>query len=419
MSGATLRGLGLRMGASSLNQRALALIGQVPRLTGQIPWLALSERPSPPLPGSEWARVTPTLSGICGSDLALLTGKATGTLSPFASFPAVLGHEVVGVVAEAGGDVAAPVGQRVVVDPVISCFVRGLEPCAPCAEGRFALCQRAAEGELSAGMMIGFCRDLPGGWSDGMLVHRSQLHALPDSIDDAVGVLVEPLSIGLHAVLADPPGDEERVVVIGGGTIGLGTVAALRLSGFGGDLTLVARHAFQAVLAERLGATRAVLDRQGGAAAVAVQELGARSLRTLDGTRILTRGFQRVYDCVGTRRSLETAIRVTAARGRIVEVGSPFAVDHLDWTLLWARELRVLGSYCYGREGSVEGAPHTFEHLVRLIGEHPELPLGELVTHRYPLDRWRDAIGMALGRGGRQAVKVVFDHREAYAGADT
>ena len=414
---ATFRGLGLRLGASSLNQRALALIGpRLPRLTGQMPWLALATRPELPLPGAGWARVTPLLSGICGSDLALLTGKASGVLSPFASFPAVLGHEVVGVIAEVGTDMGLAPGQRVVVDPVISCAVRGLEACPSCLAGRYALCQRAADGELSPGMMTGYCRDLPGGWSDEMLVHRSQLHPIPDELPDEVAVLVEPLSIALHAVLADPAQDGERVVTIGGGTIGLGTVAALRLTGFAGDITSVVRHAFQAAMAGRLGATRTIIDRRGdGPIRAALEVVGARAFRPLVGAPVLSGGFERVYDCVGSRSSLEAAMRVAGPRGRIVLIGSAFEIDRLDLTLAWTRELRIIGSYCYGREASVEGEPHTFEHLLRLIGEHPELPLAELVTHRYPLHRWREAIGTALGRGGRQAVKVVFEGRGAYA----
>ncbi len=420
MSGATFRGLGLRLGASPLNQRVLALVGpRLPRLTGQLPWLALRERPAPPLRGPDWARVTPLLAGVCGSDLALLTGKASAVLSPFASFPAVLGHEVVGVIAESGAEVGLAPGQRVVIDPVISCAVRGLDACPSCREGRYALCQRAADGDLSAGMMTGYCRDLPGGWSDGMLVHRSQLHLVPDQLPDEVAVLVEPLSIALHAVLADPPQNGERILVIGGGTIGLATVVALHLTGAQADVTAVVRHPFQATLAERLGAARTILDRHGdGPLRAAVTVLGARPFRPLVGAPVLSGGFERVYDCVGSRTSLEAAMRVAAPRGRIVLIGSAFEVDRLDWTLAWTRELRIIGSYGYGREASVEGEPHTFEHLLRLIGEHPQLPLAELVTHRYPLDRWHDAIGTALGRGGRQAVKVVFDHRHAYAGSN-
>jgi len=128
-----------------------------------------------------------------------VTPAMTAMLSPFSSFPAILGHEVVAVVEEAGTGADVATGQRVVLDPIISCAVRGLDPCPGCRAGTPALCRRAAEGDLSPGMLIGFCRDLPGGWSEGMLAHSSQLHAVPKQLSDEAAALIEPLACGLHA----------------------------------------------------------------------------------------------------------------------------------------------------------------------------------------------------------------------------
>jgi threonine dehydrogenase-like Zn-dependent dehydrogenase len=247
-----------------------------------------------------------------------------------------------------------------------------------------------------------------------MLVHRSQLHPIPDTLRDEVGVLLEPLAIVLHAVLQDPPSTEERMLVIGGGTIGLGAVAALRMIGASGDLTCIVRHPFQARLAERLGATRAVVDREGDAAIrQAVETTGAIAHHPLVGGSVLTGGFERVYDCVGSGASLRAALGAAGPRGRIVLIGTAFEVKRLDLTLAWARELRISGSYLYGREASLPGQPHTFDHLMKLLAEHAELPVGELVTHRFPLANWREAIRAATGRGRHASVKVVFDHRAA------
>ena len=410
------RGLGLRLGASALNHRVLQAVGgRLPRWTGGwMPWLGMRDYPSPALPGPDWAVLRPVLAGICGSDTSLLTGRASATLSPFASFPAILGHEVLAEVVEAGSGVDLAPGQRVAVDPVISCIVRGLESCTSCREGRYALCLRAAEGDLAPGMLIGYCRDLPGGWSTAMVAHASQLHPVPAAIRDDVAVLVEPLSIVLHAILLDLPAAEERVLVIGGGTIGLGTVAALRLTGATADVTVLVRHAFQARLAERLGATRAVVDRVGdGAIQAAIATAGARPHAPLVGGPTLTGGFERVYDCVGSGSSLAAALSAAGPRGRITLIGTAFEVRQLDLTLAWARELQISGSYLYGLEPSLPGHPHTFDHLLDLLAIHPELPVGELVTHRFPLDRWRDALRATTGRGRHASVKVVFDHRAA------
>lgn len=415
------RGLGLRVGASGLNQRALRLFGQrLPALTGGwMPWLALSSYAVPALPGPDWVRVRPLLAGICGSDTSLLTGRASPILSPFASFPAILGHEVVGMVEEAGSAAGEWAGARVVVDPIISCYVRGLDPCSACLDGLPALCRHAADGSLSPGMLIGYCRDLPGAWSESMLAHASQLHRVPDAVSNEAAVLVEPLACSLHAALAAPPLEGEKVLVVGGGTIGLGVVMALRWLHPHADVTAVVRHPFQADLATRLGAGRVVMDRgPQGPQRAAIEVAGARAYRPIVGDEVFTGGFELVFDCVGSRASVDASLRVVAPRGRLVLLGTAGELAHLDLTLAWARELRVIGSYVYGREASLTDAPHTFDVLLDRLAEADAPAVGELVTHRFGLDRWREAMGVATGRGRHQSVKVVFDHASAYAGRD-
>jgi threonine dehydrogenase-like Zn-dependent dehydrogenase len=397
----TLRGLRLRFGASALNHRTLQLLGSsVPRLTGGwMPWLSLDRYDPSPLRGLDWVRLRPILSGVCGTDLGLLTGHASTVLSPFASFPAVLGHEVVGVVEETG--------QRVVLDPVISCTVRGLEPCERCAAGQARFCLMAADGDLSPGMLIGYCADLPGGWSDGMMAHTSQLHPVPDQLSDEVAVLLEPFSVALHAVLAEPPEAGERVLVIGGGTLGLCSVAALRLAAPRAEVILLARHDAQRAMGERLGAVLAPRGRD-AAVQAAIRHAGARAHRSILGQAVLSGGFAQVYDAVGSRRSLADALRVADLGGRVVLVGGPGEVGGLDWTLAWSRELRIHGTYVYGAEPSIPGTPHTFGEAIRLLRAHPEMPLGELVTHRFRLEEWRRAMAVSLSRGRSGALKVVF-----------
>ena len=411
-----MRGLGVRVSSSALNYRALRIFGtRLPRWTGGwMPWLGMSTYTLPDLPGPEWVRLSPLLSGICGSDISMLTGGASAILSPFSSFPAILGHEVVAIVAEAGGAAGVTAGQRVALDPIISCAVRGLDPCPGCRDGAPALCRRATEGNLAPGMLIGFCRDLPGAWSEGMLAHASQLHPVPDGLSDEVAALAEPLACGLHAVLARPPLDGERALVIGGGAIGLGTLAVLRMSAPGTEVTIAVRHPVQADLATRLGAHHVVIDRHGdGARRAAVEHAGAREHRALVGGPTLTGGFELVYDCVGTAASLDAAQRVTAPRGGLALIGLVAIVKRLDLTLAWARELRITGSYVYGREASLPGQPHTIDHLMTLLSAEGAPDVGGLVTHRFQLDDWRAAMRTTMGRERAASVKVVFDHRVA------
>ncbi len=402
----TVRGVRQRFAASALNYRVLRLLGsRLPRVTrGWMPWVGLDRYAAIGLPGPGWVRLRPILAGVCGTDIALLTGRTSAVLSPFSSFPAVLGHEVVGLVDEVGDEVAgfAP-GDRVVLDPVLACVVRGLSPCRWCADGHPGLCLRTAEGSLAPSPMIGFSRDLPGGWSDELVAHVTQLHAVPAGMSDETAVMVEPFSVALHAVLATPPAAGERAVVIGGGTMGLCVTAALRLVAPDVEVTVVARYPAQRTMAERFGAGVASDPLQ-----AAVARAGAQRHRPLVGDDVLIGGFEQIYDCVGTARSLDASLRVAAPRGRVAIVGGPAVIRDLDWTLAWTRELRIEGSYVYGTEHGMPGAPHTMDAAMRLLADHPELPLGELVTHRFGLEDWRGAMATALDRGRAGALKIAF-----------
>jgi L-iditol 2-dehydrogenase len=399
---------GLRYRLSIPNYLAMRAMDRVlPKAVaaGRLPGLEYGPWAPTPLPGGDWLRVRPILSGVCGSDMALLTAKSSPALSPFTSFPAVLGHEVVAKVVETGPDVDdVAAGTRVVIDPYISCEMRSLEPCPSCSSGRRCLCTQTAEGTLSPGMLIGFCRDLPGSWSDQMVVHRSQVYPVPPDVPDTAAVLVEPFSIAVHAVLKRPPEEGTRVLVLGGGSVGLLVLAALRLLDIPCHVTVVARYPFQARMASRMGADEVRTD-----ARVAAREIaGAREYRPLKGRAVYAGGFDWVFDCVGSARSMDESMRVAGPGGKVMVVGCVGEVSRLDLSFIWSGELEMTGSYGYATERSLDGSPHTFEVSLRLLRDHPEYPLSDLVTHRFPLTAWRDAMRVNLDRGREGAIKTTF-----------
>jgi len=126
-------------------------------------------------PGPEWVILKNKLCGICGSDLRLLKGVESLLLEPYASFPAVLGHEVVAEVAEGPAGSDWQPGDRVVVEPVLPCEPRGLPPCQFCARGEYNLCENFTRGGLSPGAIIGFHHDAGGGMGEFMAAHPSRL----------------------------------------------------------------------------------------------------------------------------------------------------------------------------------------------------------------------------------------------------
>lgn len=382
--------------------------------SGKIPGLSEVSVEARPLPGPEWIRLKPRLCGVCGSDISMLTNRSGPALSPFISFPLTPGHEVIADVIEVGAAAGSfTPGQRVVVNPLISCEIRGLPPCAACQRGEPGLCTNSAEGSLSPGMLVGFCKDAPGGWAEEMIVHHTQAFPVPDSLSDKTAVLIEPLSVAVHAVLKSPPPPDAKVLIIGSGTIGLLALSALRLLGHQCDVTVLARHPIQETMAKKLGATRVLRD----AGEAAIDVAGAKKYKPIKGKPSYAGGFGWVFDCAGSNRSVDDAFRIAGPNAHVVMIGCAAELSHLDFTWVWARELQISGCYVYGKEHSVEQAPHTFEITMKLLADHPEFPLEEIVTHVVPLPDWREAMKLSLQHGSHGAIKVAFDCRaESAAG---
>ena len=115
------------------------------------------------------------------------------------------------------------------LEPVLGCVARGITPvCPPCGRGELGRCERIAFGDLEPGLQSGFCADTGGGWSTAMVAHESQLHRVPDELSDEDAVMVEPAACAVHAALRRRRRRRWAVVVIGAGTLGLLTIAALQ-----------------------------------------------------------------------------------------------------------------------------------------------------------------------------------------------
>ena len=402
--------------------------------------LRLTDVTPPDLPGPGWHRVQPLLAGICGSDLSTIDGRSSRYFEDVVSFPFVPGHEVVGILEDGipgtgvpgtgvpgdanpvggtpvggtpvggtpvggtavGGTPVGGVGTRVVIEPVLGCVARGIQPlCAACAAGRTGGCERVAFGHLSPGLQIGFCSDTGGGWSAGGLVaHEAQLHRVPDAMSDEDAVMVEPTACAVHAAVDAEVEAGDTVAVLGAGTLGLCTVAALRRLAAPDTLLVGARYAHQRRLAEELGADVVV---EPGQLARAVR----RRSRSLSVSGTLTGGADVVVDCVGSDESLAQALTMVRPRGRVVLVGMPGRVS-VDLASLWHREVAVTGAYAYGVEDVGGTLRRTFDIAMDVVAA---AGLGRLVSAHYPLEHFEEALAHAGAAGRRGAVKVVFDLR--------
>lgn len=371
--------------------------------------LRLVEVPEPVLPGPEWVAVRVRLAGICGSDLHLVHQDVSPSASVYASFPFVVGHENVGAVAAAGPAAGVAPGQRVVVEPLLPCLPRGFDaPCPACRRGDYNLCERFAEGRLPPGFGQGFCRDVGGAWGEVMVAHRSQLVPVPDALPDEQAVFAEPLACAVHAVLRHVPDAAGTVLVIGAGAMGLATVAALRALRPAARIVAVARYPHQAALAAHLGAHQ-VLTSRGRALYDQVAGLvGARVLQPLLGRPLLTGGADVTLECAGTGRALDDALRLTRAGGAVVCVGIAFAPRGVDWTPLYLREVRVVGTSYYAAERVGARTVRAIELAVELLATG-RVDLRPLVTHRFPLRHVASALATALDKRGQRAVKVLLE----------
>jgi len=357
--------------------------------------LKLAEIEPVALPGPGWVRVRPRLSGICGSDLATVAGESARYFEPFVSFPFTLGHEVVGTDEQ---------GRRVVLEPVLGPEARGFVPPWPdAAPGDGDDYGHLVTGELEPGIQIGYCASTGGGWSGEFVAHPSQLHVVPDTLSDETAVMIEPLAVALHAVCRGNIAPDATVAVLGAGTMGLLTVAALRSLHPGCRIIVGAKYRHQQELARSFGADLVVEPaglRRAVRRAVGCHLIGAD----------LSGGADVTIDSLGTSASIRESIGITRPRGRVVLLGMPAGV-RMELTALWHRETELVGSYCYCTETLASGERRSSFQLA--IGLATELGdrLGGLVSASYPLDRYADAIAHAAAAGTRASVKVCFDLR--------
>lgn len=356
--------------------------------------LSLVEDDGPELPGPDWLRVYPRLAGICGSDLSTVDGHSSRYFEDFVSFPFVPGHEVVADTED---------GRRVVLEPVLGHEARGFEPPFEGAHpGDGDDYRHLTAGPLEPGLQTGFCESTGGAWSTEFVAHPSQLHDVPDWMSDELAVLMEPVAGGVHAALKARVEDGDTVAVIGAGTMGLVTIAALRHLTSAASIMTGAKYPVQRQLAEEFGAD----------VVCAPNEL-SRAVRRASGSFMiddrLSGGADVVIDAVGSADSIEAAIGMCRPRGRVVLLGMPGVVE-LDLTALWHRETELIGAYTYGTEVLSDGRrAGSFELAFELAGK---VAFDKLLSTTYPLSRYVDAIGHAAEAGPRGAVKVAFDMRD-------
>ena len=384
---------------------ARAVGGRVPGLSrGPLaPMRFVNRKDVVPL-GPGWGRVRPLLSGICGSDLATISGKSSFYFSPLVSLPFVPGHEVVGELLDDVDDL--PQGTRIALEPVLSCLARGLDPCDNCKTGLNGRCDRVTTGHVSAGLQTGYCADTGGGWSKMFVAHRSQLHPVPDGLSESKAVLLEPLSCAVHTALRANLEPNANVVIIGAGTVGILTLLAIKELTKAGHVAVVAKHAEAARVGGRVRRER---DRrpQGGdqrrPPSHRRDEAQARARRLVPARRRRRRDRLRGLALEPQPGAPDHPRRRPRRRLRHPDRGRrphPALVPR-------ARARRRLHGRVRDRRARTDKT-HSFDLATTIASENP---IDGIVGATYPLRRWREAIDHALGAGKLGTLKVAFDPR--------
>jgi threonine dehydrogenase-like Zn-dependent dehydrogenase len=380
--------------------------------------MVLKELDRPALYRDDWAVAKTRLTGICGSDAKMVfmdfgDDYTDGALNGYFTFPTVFGHEVVADVVEVGPAVSTlEVGQRVVLNPWLSCGPRGIDPpCGSCQAGDYSLCWNFMRGPIAAGIHTGTSKDAPGGFAEYLPAHETMLIPVPDGVSDEVAVLADPFAVSLHSVTRHPPPPGGKVLVYGGGALGSTVTAIVRALYPDVEVMVVARFPAQAALAQRLGA--AVVDPF--PVEQLLEEAAAWSggvLQRMEGTSLPMAhpgGIDVVYDTVGTAQTAEIGVRLLKARGTMVKSGV-HAPQRWEWSPLYFKEISWVGSNAFGVE-EVDGVRmHGIAHYLRLADEG-RVDMTGMLTHIFRLEQWRDAFVALATQEKSGAIKVAFDFR--------
>jgi threonine dehydrogenase-like Zn-dependent dehydrogenase len=363
--------------------------------------VALEDVPEPVPPADDWVVCETRVAGVCGSDVKqiLLNGSRDNPLTALLSFPHVLGHEAVARRTDTGA--------RVVLNPWLSCAPRRIDPpCPACAAGRYPWCRNFTTGAIPPAIHIGNCAGAAGVHAERFAAHVGQLFEVPDAMSDEAAVLSDPVSVSLRSILLQPPVGDGPVLVYGSGTLAFAAVALLRHLYPDAEVWAATRPGPRAALAERMGAHAVLPSEPDELVWDVARRVGARRQIPWSGRAWLQDGPAVVYDTIGSLETVETSLRILESGGTLVISGVE-PPGRFEWTLLYFKELHLVGSNGFGVEDVRGVRKHAFEHYFDFAAEGMDLT--PVITHRFPLTRWSEAV-MALKHSRRTgAVKVLLE----------
>lgn len=282
--------------------------------------------------------------GICGTDIHAYAGN-----QPFFEYPRVLGHEASGVISEVGKNVANfKVGQRVALIPYVACG-----KCGACLSGKTNCCEKIS--------VIGVHED--GAFSEFVAAPATNVLPIADNVDDIAGALIEPFAISAHAVRRAQIKENDDVLVVGAGPIGLGAAA------------IAAADGANVVIADTSAERRAHI--QANIPAVpALDPVNERIEDYFNG-----RLPEIVIDATGNQKAMNNTVYLIRHGGRIVFVGLHKGTIEFNDPDFHKKETTLMGS----RNATLED----FEKVQRLMAEG-KISANMMLTHTFKYDELAD-----------------------------
>ncbi|MEE9378869.1 MAG: alcohol dehydrogenase catalytic domain-containing protein [Candidatus Lokiarchaeia archaeon] len=367
----------------------------------------LDEIPEVNLINDNWVKIKVKLGGICGTDLNTLALDFSKALIVFSSTPAIFGHEISGTITEIGSNVDNfSVSDRVVVEPILGCEVREVEKCTSCKDGNNNLCSNLDKGIIPPGILTGLCKDIGGGWGEFLVAHKTQLYKIPDSVSFEEAVIVEPLATAIHGVFKKLPKENDNCVVIGCGTIGLATIIALKAFSHC-KIIAIAKYPFQSELAKKFGADDVFIVKKDLHIKKIGKKIGAKIVNPMmEDAMLLENGIDVVIDSAGSASSMSNAIRLIKYNGTIIMIGFP-AFMEIDWSPLIVKEAQIIPSIVYSYDIINGEKQRTFQIALDLI-ESGKVNFKDFLTHKFPIDDYKDALEVASNKKENSSVKTAF-----------
>jgi L-iditol 2-dehydrogenase len=310
-----------------------------------------------PEPKSDEALIQVYCIGICGSDVHYYEHGKIGRYE--VKQPIILGHELAGVVVKVGNDVRnVSIGDRVAVEPGVTCG-----RCDYCKSGRYNLCPD---------VVFMATPPVDGAWAEYVAVRSDFLFKLPDEMSFEEGALLEPLSVGLHAMRRAHVGPHDRILITGLGPIGLLAAAAAKLFGvteiYGSDVV-----AFRRELALELGVAGVLNPMEG--------DIHNQLNEWTNG-----KGVDVIIETSGNAKAISDSIRLVKRGGRIVLIGLPTSdAIPLDIPQLVDSELDVYGIFRYA---------NTYPAAIQALSKGTQ-DIRKVITHKFALDDIKEAVELA------------------------